>query len=36
MFIVALGVNMRLHLISKVIKEVYQHGEKLKDEFQDL
>lgn len=36
MFIVVLGVNMRLHLIPQVIKEVNQHGEKLKDEFQDL
>lgn len=36
MFIFVLGVYTRLHLIPQVIKETYQHGEKLKDEFQDL
>lgn len=36
MFVFVLGVNTRLHLIPQVIKEAYQHGEKLKDEFQDL
>lgn len=36
MFVFAVGVNMRLNLIPQVIKEIYQQGKKLKDEFQDL
>lgn len=36
MFVFVRGVQSRLHFIPQVIKEVYQHGEKLKDEFQDL
>lgn len=36
MFVFVLSVHTRLHFIPQVIKEVYQHGEKLKDEFQDL